>query len=115
MSYPKPIVVAPPDGDVKATCIFLHGLGDSGNGWADVASMMPFPGVKWVFPTANSQPVTLNMVGAAVVMQARPPALKFPPSYNKRSHNLSATRNRLRQKFTQPDAKRNFCSFSLKT
>ena len=61
MTYPKPIVVNPPDGDVKATCIFLHGLGDSGNGWADVAGMMPLPGVKWVFPTAPQQPVTINM------------------------------------------------------
>ena len=61
VTYPKPIVVPPPEGGATtAVCIFLHGLGDTGHGWADVASSMPFEGVKWVFPTAPTIPVTLN-------------------------------------------------------
>ena len=59
--YPAPIVVPPPEGGAtKAVCIFLHGLGDTGHGWADVASQMPVEGVRWVFPTAPTIPVTLN-------------------------------------------------------
>ena len=59
--YPKPIVVdAPEGGNATAACIFLHGLGDTGHGWADVASQMPFEGVKWIFPTAPTIPITLN-------------------------------------------------------
>lgn len=59
--YPAPIVVPPPEGGAtKAVCIFLHGLGDTGHGWADVASQMPIEGVKWIFPTARTIPVTLN-------------------------------------------------------
>mmetsp|Transcript_25870 Transcript_25870/g.63676 ORF Transcript_25870/g.63676 Transcript_25870/m.63676 type:complete len:309 (-) Transcript_25870:116-1042(-) len=60
-AYPKPIVVNPPEGGkATAVCIFLHGLGDTGHGWADVAQQMPFEGVKWIFPTAPTIPVTLN-------------------------------------------------------
>ena len=61
VTYPKPIVVPPPEGGATtAVCIFLHGLGDTGHGWADVASSMPFEGVKWIFPTAPTIPITLN-------------------------------------------------------
>jgi predicted esterase len=61
VSYPAPIVVSPPEGgETKAVCIFLHGLGDTGHGWADVAGQMPFEGVKWIFPTAPTIPITLN-------------------------------------------------------
>jgi len=40
----------------------LHGLGDSGHGWAPVAeNLQPlFPHVKWILPHAPTQPVTLN-------------------------------------------------------
>uniref|UniRef100_A0A7S0X771 Phospholipase/carboxylesterase/thioesterase domain-containing protein n=1 Tax=Mantoniella antarctica TaxID=81844 RepID=A0A7S0X771_9CHLO len=59
--FPAPIVVLPPEGGAaSAVCIFLHGLGDTGHGWADVASQMPIAGVQWVFPTARTIPVTLN-------------------------------------------------------
>jgi len=59
--YPAPIIVPPPEGGAtKAVCIFLHGLGDTGHGWADVATQMPIEGVRWIFPTARTIPVTLN-------------------------------------------------------
>lgn len=52
-----------PKKDHKATVIFSHGLGDTGAGWAqgfqyEVAPHVP--GIKFIFPTARSIPVTLN-------------------------------------------------------
>lgn len=43
--------------------ILLHGLGDSGHGWAPVAPHIVQPGwpsVRFVFPHAPMQPVTIN-------------------------------------------------------
>ncbi|MEC8224979.1 MAG: carboxylesterase, partial [Pseudomonadota bacterium] len=53
----------PAQGDHKATVIWLHGLGDSGDGFAPVAPQLALPkelGVRFVFPHAPVQPVTLN-------------------------------------------------------
>lgn len=44
-----------------ATVIMLHGLGDTGNGWAPVAPEMNISHVKWIFPTAPTRPITVNM------------------------------------------------------
>jgi len=47
----------------KATIIWLHGLGDSGEGFLPVASQLSLPdelGVRFVFPHAPVQPVTIN-------------------------------------------------------
>jgi len=56
---PEPVVVAP-SGKHTATIIFLHGLGDTGHGWASsIADIRP-PHVKVICPTANKMPVTLN-------------------------------------------------------
>lgn len=40
----------------------MHGLGDSADGFADVAEMFSYqlPHVKFILPTALSSPVTLN-------------------------------------------------------
>ena len=45
-----------------ATVILSHGLGDSADGWSDAAAEMSkhLPHVKWILPTAPSNPVTLN-------------------------------------------------------
>ena len=52
---PKPIAN-------KATVIFLHGLGDSGAGWADAAEMwqQSLPHIKFILPHAPVMPITLN-------------------------------------------------------
>ncbi len=45
------------------TVILLHGLGDSGDGWAPVAPHLVrdgWPPVRFVFPHAPVQPVTIN-------------------------------------------------------
>jgi predicted esterase len=43
----------------------LHGLGDTCEGWASVAPQLALPHVKWIFPTAPTRPITINM-GAAM-------------------------------------------------
>ncbi|ORX90284.1 Phospholipase/carboxylesterase [Basidiobolus meristosporus CBS 931.73] len=55
-------VIQAAKGKHSATVIFLHGLGDSGNGWAPAtAAIAPLlPHVKFVLPNAPAQPVTLN-------------------------------------------------------
>lgn len=57
-----PNLVINPSSAHSATVIFLHGLGDSGHGWAPVmrilAKALPF--VKFILPHAPQQPVSLN-------------------------------------------------------
>lgn len=43
-----------------ASLIFLHGLGDTGHGWASSIAAIRPPHVKVVCPTANKMAVTLN-------------------------------------------------------
>eukprot|EP00418_Pyrodinium_bahamense_P044550 CAMPEP_0179191926 /NCGR_PEP_ID=MMETSP0796-20121207/95336_1 /TAXON_ID=73915 /ORGANISM="Pyrodinium bahamense, Strain pbaha01" /LENGTH=289 /DNA_ID=CAMNT_0020896161 /DNA_START=72 /DNA_END=937 /DNA_ORIENTATION=- len=45
-----------------ALVIWLHGLGDTGKGWADLRTLhaASMPWTKWSFPTAPVQPVTCN-------------------------------------------------------
>ena len=61
----KTLLVNPPLGAPTATVFLLHGLGDSANGWVDVAYMLSrrpaLQHVRFVLPTAPVQPVTVNM------------------------------------------------------
>ncbi len=46
-----------------ASVIWLHGLGDSGNGFAPIVSQFRFPselGIRFIFPHAPIRPVTIN-------------------------------------------------------
>jgi len=54
-----PVVVSP-SGKHTATLIFLHGLGDTGHGWASTLAEVRQSHVRIVCPTANTIPVTLN-------------------------------------------------------
>lgn len=47
---------------LKHTCsvIMLHGLGDSGEGWAHLGDMMRLDHCRFVYPTAPTIPITLN-------------------------------------------------------
>ncbi|XP_053214726.1 acyl-protein thioesterase 1-like isoform X2 [Panonychus citri] len=56
----KPVVIDSRDGKHTATIIFLHGLGDTGHGWADSLSAIQPSYCKLICPTAPVQPVTLN-------------------------------------------------------
>jgi lysophospholipase-2 len=44
-----------------ASVIFLHGLGDTGHGWSQMLQSIRQPHIKYICPTANAIPVTLNM------------------------------------------------------
>lgn len=53
----------PAQSEHKATVIWLHGLGDSGEGFAPVAPQLQLPnelGLRFIFPHAPVQPVTIN-------------------------------------------------------
>ena len=45
-----------------SSCIWLHGLGDSGQGWLDGVNVLAaaLPSTKFILPTAKAIPVTLN-------------------------------------------------------
>ena len=58
-----PYVEVNPKSQVKATVIWLHGLGDSGNGFAPIVPDFKLPdelGIRFVFPHAPMRPVTIN-------------------------------------------------------
>jgi phospholipase/carboxylesterase len=58
-----PAVILDAPGLHKASIIWLHGLGDSGNGFAPIAPELkldPSLGVKFIFPHAPIRPVTIN-------------------------------------------------------
>ncbi|GEK08541.1 alpha/beta hydrolase [Pseudoalteromonas peptidolytica] len=60
----------PAVGEHKASIIWLHGLGDSGNGFLPIAPELNLPGelgVQFIFPHAPEQPVTIN---GGMVMRA---------------------------------------------
>lgn len=56
-----PIISYPALSKHTATVIMLHGLGDTGNGWAPVAPELNLTHVRWVFPTAPTRSITVNM------------------------------------------------------
>eukprot|EP01125_Pyxidicula_operculata_P022289 TRINITY_DN9027_c0_g1_i1.p1 TRINITY_DN9027_c0_g1~~TRINITY_DN9027_c0_g1_i1.p1 ORF type:complete len:265 (+),score=27.46 TRINITY_DN9027_c0_g1_i1:42-836(+) len=55
-------VVLQPKTKHHGTVIFLHGLGDTGYGWAPVMELIQpqSPHIKFIMPTAPSRPVTIN-------------------------------------------------------
>lgn len=56
-------VVVDPQTEHRATVIWLHGLGDSGHGFAPIVPALNLPaslGIKFIFPHAPIQPVTVN-------------------------------------------------------
>jgi phospholipase/carboxylesterase len=58
-----PFVDVNPNGPHKAVVIWLHGLGDSGNGFAPIVPELKLPeslAIRFVFPHAPIRPVTIN-------------------------------------------------------
>ncbi len=58
-----PYIDVNPESDVKAVVIWLHGLGDTGHGFAPIVPELRIPaelGVRFVFPHAPIQAVTIN-------------------------------------------------------
>lgn len=63
MSQPLPYVDINPASAAKATVIWLHGLGDSGHGFAPIVPELQLPedmAIRFVFPHAPERPVTIN-------------------------------------------------------
>ena len=57
------MVVVEPHSKHQSTIIWLHGLGDSGHGFAPIVPTLNLPqdlGIKFIFPHAPIQPVTIN-------------------------------------------------------
>lgn len=61
---PLPFVdVNPTSGEPDALVIWLHGLGDSGNGFAPIVAELDLPAsahIRFVFPHAPVRPITIN-------------------------------------------------------
>lgn len=58
-----PFVEVNPDKQHNAVVIWLHGLGDSGNGFAPIVPQLNLPSesaIRFVFPHAPIRPVTIN-------------------------------------------------------
>lgn len=55
----SPVVIAA-TAKHTTTLIFLHGLGDTGHGWASAMAAIKSPHMKVICPTAPTMPVTLN-------------------------------------------------------
>ncbi|KAF7838665.1 acyl-protein thioesterase 1 [Senna tora] len=51
--------VVRPKGKHQATIVWLHGLGDNGSSWSQLLETLPLPNIKWICPTAPTQPLTL--------------------------------------------------------
>uniref|UniRef100_A0A8C9ABP4 Acyl-protein thioesterase 1 n=1 Tax=Prolemur simus TaxID=1328070 RepID=A0A8C9ABP4_PROSS len=60
MSAPLPAIV-PAARKATAAVIFLHGLGDTGHGWAEALAGIRSSHIKYICPHAPVKPVTLNM------------------------------------------------------
>ncbi|XP_004275061.1 acyl-protein thioesterase 1 [Orcinus orca] len=60
MSAPLPAIV-PAVRKATAVVIFLHGLGDTGHGWAEAFAGIRSAHIKYICPHAPVMPVTLNM------------------------------------------------------
>lgn len=56
---PNPVIIGA-TAKHTASLIFLHGLGDTGHGWANTIAAIRGPHVKVICPTAATIPVTLN-------------------------------------------------------
>lgn len=58
-----PFVDVKPAGPVTAAVVWLHGLGDSGHGFAPIVPELRLPadhGIRFLFPHAPERPVTIN-------------------------------------------------------
>ncbi|KAM1046746.1 hypothetical protein ACFX2I_026138 [Malus domestica] len=51
--------VVRPKGKHQATVVWLHGLGDNGSSWSQLLESLPLPNIKWICPTAPTQPISI--------------------------------------------------------
>lgn len=58
-----PFVDVPAQGKTRAAVVWLHGLGDSGHGFAPIVPELRLPadaGIRFLFPHAPERPITIN-------------------------------------------------------
>ena len=56
----KGVQFVPKSGQYSNLLIFLHGLGDTADGWASMMPSLKLEDTKIVLPTAKSRPITFN-------------------------------------------------------
>ncbi|KNH07746.1 Phospholipase/carboxylesterase [Perkinsela sp. CCAP 1560/4] len=101
--------IVEPRREHKASMVFCHGLGDSGEGWLDFVRYrlaVKFPSTRFVLPTAAEMPVTISGgVGmnawydiTSISLEGRDadgPSLQLSASYVE--HLIEAEKERIRQ------------------
>lgn len=55
-----PCVEIEPEGEPRGSVVWLHGLGANGHDFEPIVPMLRRPDLRFVFPHAPSQPVTIN-------------------------------------------------------
>ena len=54
------VTLLPQSGLYDNVVVWMHGLGDTADGWAGLMPMLEIENTKFVLPTAESRPITLN-------------------------------------------------------
>ncbi len=54
------VTFIPPSGTYGNVVIWMHGLGDTADGWASLMPQLGLSNTKFVLPTAPSRPISLN-------------------------------------------------------
>lgn len=54
------IQFVPKSGEYKNVVVWLHGLGDTADGWASMMPELRLENTKFILPTAKSRPIALN-------------------------------------------------------
>lgn len=93
MSAPLPAIV-PAARKASAAVIFLHGLGDTGHGWAEAFAGIRTPHVKYICPHAPIMPVSLNMSMRMPswfdIVSLSPDAAEDEPGIKRAAENIKA-------------------------
>ncbi|RYH21230.1 hypothetical protein EON65_21175 [archaeon] len=54
------ITYMPTTGKYDGVVVWMHGLGDTADGWASVVPELGLPNVKLILPTANNVAISIN-------------------------------------------------------
>lgn len=54
------IILVPKDEIYSSVVVWMHGLGDTADGWASLMPMLNLKETKFILPTANQRPISLN-------------------------------------------------------
>lgn len=56
----KGVTYLPTSGAARNVVIWMHGLGDTADGWASLMPSLNLPDTKFILPTAKTRPISLN-------------------------------------------------------